>query len=65
MMKEKFTAGKNLKIQVMTALRRKADKLPQTRIRLGKAHYCMQRNSRKFLQTNECKHTRASKCTQQ
>ena len=38
-MKEKFTAGKNLKIQVMTALRRKAGKLPQTHLRLGKANY--------------------------
>lgn len=36
-MMKKFTAGKNLKIQVMTTLMGKAGKLPQTRIRLGKA----------------------------
>ena len=35
-MKEEFAAGKKLKLQVMTTLRRKAVKLPQTCMRLGK-----------------------------
>lgn len=42
---KEFMAGKNLKLQVKKALRRKAGKLPQTCIRLGSANKCTQANA--------------------